>query len=377
MPITLSFTRARQSRSRPLQAVLFLLTVVFAATVPAAVTDGELALSKPLTLKWRYETDQTSNLTPAADGKTIYLPLANGTLVALDANDGKLRWKAEAGGEFSAAPVVDDRVVYVATQYPGVEPNMIRGTLRAISKDTGITLWLRTLPSPIRGSVAPGTNAVFGGTANGSVYAFNKHDGLTIWSDQYDDSFEGRPTIWKNRLYIGSLAGWLLALDESSGRVVWRYHSRGAIRGSIAAVNSSVVFGSDDNYVYAFDERRRKLIWKRRTGAAVQDVAAVNSGLLACSFDNFAYFFSLKKGAVVWRQLLPGRIPAKPLIASDGALFTPLSTDNAIVLDLKDGKPINRLELGEENASSAGPIVAENKVLITTPHGLAAFSAPE
>lgn len=339
--------------------------------------DGVLMLSKPLSIKWRYETDQTSNFTPATDGKVVYLPLPNGTLVALDAADGKLRWKAEAGGEFSAAPIADEHVVYVATQYAGVEANTVRGTLRAISKETGITLWLRTLPSPLRGGVAAGANDVFGGTANGGVYAFNKQNGLTRWMNQYGDSFEGHPTLSNNRLYIGTVGGWLLALDASSGQVVWRYHTHGAIRGSIAVANTTVIFGSADSYVYAFDEWRGKLAWKRRTGAAVQDVTAVNNGVLACSLDNFAYLFSLKKGAVVWRQLLPGRIPAKPVIAPDGALFTPLSTDTALVLDLKSGKPVNRLELGDENASSAAPIMAEKRVLITTPHALLAFAASE
>src|SRR5689334_14902130 len=97
----------------------------------ATVEDEEFALSKPLTLKWRYESDQTTNFAPATDGTAVYLPLANGTLIALNVNDGKLRWKAEAGGEFSAAPVVDEHVLYLATQYPGLEPNSTRGTLRA------------------------------------------------------------------------------------------------------------------------------------------------------------------------------------------------------------------------------------------------------
>jgi outer membrane protein assembly factor BamB len=128
--------------------------------------------------------------------------------------------------------------------------------------------------------------------------------------------------------------------------------------------------------VYAVNDRGGKLLWKRRTGAGVQAVAAVENGLLASSLDNFAYFLSLKKGAVVWRQLLPGRIPARPVTASDGALFTPLSTDSAIVLNLKDGKPLNTLRIGEENTSSAAPVAAGNFVLLTTQHGLLAFSAP-
>jgi glucose dehydrogenase len=55
---------------------------------------NQVALSQPLIVKWRYQTDQTSNLTPAADKTTVFLPLAAGSLIALNASDGKLLWKA-------------------------------------------------------------------------------------------------------------------------------------------------------------------------------------------------------------------------------------------------------------------------------------------
>src|SRR5438270_627931 len=85
------------------------------ATPPAGQV--QIALSQPLILKWRYQTDQSSNLTPAADKTTVFLPLASGRLIALNAADGKLLWKAEAGGEFSAAPTTDECCVYAATKY--------------------------------------------------------------------------------------------------------------------------------------------------------------------------------------------------------------------------------------------------------------------
>jgi outer membrane protein assembly factor BamB len=158
---------------------------------------------------------------------------------------------------------------------------------------------------------------------------------------------------------------------------VWQYHSHGAIQGAIAVANGTVYFGSGDGYVYAFSELRAKLLWRRRTGAAVQAVAVVDNGLLAASLDNFAYLLSLHKGALIWRRQLPGRIPARPVTAPDGALFTPLSTDSAIVLSLHDGKPANTLSLGEENSSSAAPIAVDNLILIATSHGLLAFAAPQ
>jgi outer membrane protein assembly factor BamB len=338
---------------------------------------NQVALSQPLTVKWRYRSDQISNLTPAADKTTVFLPLAGGTLIALNAADGKLLWKAEAGGELSASPTTDDRSVYAATRYSEPEQGHVHGTLRALSKSTGVTLWMRTLPAPIGGGLVTGENALFAGSTDGRVYALDKHTGLTLWANEYSEGFSSQPLLSGQLIYLGSDGGNLLALEQATGRLVWQYRTHGAIQGPIAVANGIVYFGSGDGYVYAFSELRAQLLWHRRTGAAVQSVAAVENGLLAASLDNFVYFLSLKKGALVWRRQLPGRISARPVTAADGALFTPLSTDSAIVLSLRDGKPANTLSLGEENSSSAAPIVVEDLLLIATSHGLLAFAAPQ
>jgi len=80
----------------------------------ASIPQNQIALSQPLTVRWRYESDRTSNFTPAADETTVYLPLSDGMLVALNASNGQLRWKADVGGNLSASPVADDRSVYAA-----------------------------------------------------------------------------------------------------------------------------------------------------------------------------------------------------------------------------------------------------------------------
>ena len=342
--------------------------------VPAFPSTPELVLSQPLTLRWVYGKDKTTNFTPATDAKTIYLPLADGTLVALNASDGKLQWKTDAGGTFSASPAADETTLYVATEYPTGDGSAARGTLRALSKDTGITLWMRTLQAPLRGRLAAGPSAVFAGAANGVVNAFDKRTGMTIWANSYGDGFDSQPMLDGDRLYIGSVGGWLRALNQSNGEVLWFVRTRGAIRGPIAVRDGVLFFGSDDGHVYAVRADRGQMVWKRRTGASVQAVAVVEDGVLASSFDNFAYLLSLRHGSVRWRQLLPGRVPARPVTAADGALFTPLSTDSAIVLSLKDGKPVNRLQIGQENSSSAAPVVVQEIVFVTTAQGLMAFS---
>ena len=115
------------------------LLLVLVATVSAAicsattkVEDGP-TLSRPLMIAWRYETDQTTDFTPAADAHTVFIPLSSGVLVALNAADGKLVWKAEAGGNFSAAPIADERSVFVAQRSGDPNRKPASGTLSPTS----------------------------------------------------------------------------------------------------------------------------------------------------------------------------------------------------------------------------------------------------
>ncbi|MFN2516054.1 MAG: PQQ-binding-like beta-propeller repeat protein, partial [Pyrinomonadaceae bacterium] len=136
-----------------------------------------------------------------------------------------------------------------------------------------------------------------------------------------------------------------------------------------------VYFGSGDGYVYAVHTTTGRLIWRKRTGAGVQAVVRVGEELLVASLDNFVYKFSLA-GARLWRRQLTGRISSQPLVTQTEALFTPLSSPAGVVLDLRDGGLVNSLPVGEEITTSASPIAVGEVVLLTTEHGLVAFTPP-
>src|SRR5258708_6150183 len=160
---------------------VYCLSLILVSTfqLGASIPQNQIALSQPLTVRWRYESDRTSNFTPAADGTTVYLPLSDGMLVALNASNGQLRWKADVGGNLSASPVADDRSVYAAGQYgaPANEQRHANGTLRALSKTTGVTVWMRTLQAPLSGTLLAGESALFAGGAD--VKELPRRRGLT------------------------------------------------------------------------------------------------------------------------------------------------------------------------------------------------------
>lgn len=364
-----------------LVTALLLLFIISAPVAGLIRNSNDVTLSQPLTIRWRYDSPFTLNLTPASDIDRIYLPLANGTIVALRAKDGQLYWRSEMGGELSASPVADDVAVYVASEMkadltkPAPGERRAMGTLRALGRDGGVTQWMRTLALPLRGSLAISGAKLIAGGQDGRVYAFNRKTGEIIWSYTYGARFNGHPVEVDGRVYLGSDDGNLLAIDAETGKLLWRYRTRGPVRGPVAVAHGAVHFGSGDGYFYSVNAKWGKLVWRKRTGASVESVTLAGETLLVASLDNFVYGFSLG-GRRLWKKQLGGRISAQPLTAADGALFTPLTSLAGIVLGLPDGKQINSLPTGEEITTSAAPIAVGDAVLVTTEHGLLAFARP-
>ena len=354
-----------------------LLFALFASLALSASPDSGVLLSEPLTVRWRYQSNTTLNLTPAFDKERIYLPLAGGTIVALTARDGQLYWRSDMGGELSASPIADDSAIYVASETTGAptEPRRPGGALRALSREGGVTQWMTPLITPVKGAIALGGGKVFAGGSDGRAYAFDKHTGGVLWSIPFASPFAGQPVLKSGRVYFGSEDGSLLALEETTGRLLWRFRTKGAVRGPVAVDRENVYFGSGDGYVYAVSADRGRLRWRKRTGAGVEAVTLTGDMLLAASLDNFAYLLN-DKGAMLWKKQLPGRISSQPLTVAEAALFTPLSSTSAVVLSLKDGKQINSLPTEEELTGSASPILVGDAVIVTTEHGLLAFAHP-
>lgn len=358
----------------------FIISLIgcLSAHAPAAQSAGRLYLSRPLIQSWVFDTGDTSDLTPAVHENLVFLPLANGTLVALDTNSGALQWRAEIGGDISAAPVSDERGVYIATEIgaegKGVAPAAATGALRLLGKQSGVTIWVRTLSAPVRTALALNSATVFVCTTDGKLYSIRKTSGEVLWVKSNPSPFSSHPLLFENRMYVGDESGSFTALEQANGRTAWRYRTPGALRAPIATLGGMVFAGSTDSSVYAFSEKTGRLRWRARTGGAVQSVVATQGCVLAVSLDNFVYCLSPRSGRKIWKRQLSGRVLSRPLTAEDGVLLAPVSGDECVVLNLEDGKKINSVPVGEDNNTGASPVRAGGLLLLTTRKGLVAYS---
>jgi hypothetical protein len=78
--------------------LLLIVTSLGFAQRRNGASGNRLSLSQPLTVRWRYDSNLTLNLTPAFDAERVYLPLAGGMIVSLKAADGQLYWRSDIGG---------------------------------------------------------------------------------------------------------------------------------------------------------------------------------------------------------------------------------------------------------------------------------------
>ena len=134
--------------------------------------------------------DSTIKLVPGLVAGRIYAAAADGNVLALDTDTGKVIWKQE---------IID--------LYPEAE--------RGIAFADGI--------DAITGGVGVGQSLVVVGTAAGEVVALNQADGSLAWRAKTTSEVLAPPQIFNGRVFAQSVDGKIAAFDVKTGERLWIY----------------------------------------------------------------------------------------------------------------------------------------------------------
>jgi len=339
-----------------------------------ATSTSRLAL--PFKRAWLYLTDETSTIPPASDASRIYLPLTGGRIVCLDRETGSLLWSSEPGGMIVSSIAVGKNSIFLATRKVTDDGTEEGGTLRALDKATGLTLWLKDYTRPFTSPLALAGDRIYSGSADGSLYALDSNNGEVIWKVETQGVVEGRSLVTDNAIYFGSDDGALRAIDRTSGKQIWTHQASGKIVGQPASDEHAVYFGGGDGYVYSVDIATGKLKWRARTGAAIEASPVLTGDrVLVASFDNFVYALSRATGGRIWKRRLENRITSAPLIEGDASLVAPLRGDYVAVFLNSDGRRVNLYQLDREFEIVADPIFSNETLVLATNKGLVVATA--
>ncbi|MFD7057842.1 PQQ-binding-like beta-propeller repeat protein [Streptomyces sp. NPDC059906] len=190
-------------------------------------------------------------LTQAPDG---YVYVAAGTRVlALEVASGHVRWHFEAPAVFLAPPTF---VPGPAVTGGGVYLADYLGTVYALDATDGRDRW--RIATEARSSTDPvlvSAGHVHVGSGKG-LYTLDAVTGTPKWRFQAGGDIVGAPAVAEGRIHFGSSDHLLYTLKADDGRLRWKLATGGEITGSPVVRDGIVYACSKDRCVYALDAEK-------------------------------------------------------------------------------------------------------------------------
>ncbi|MFB7245995.1 serine/threonine protein kinase [Streptomyces populi] len=208
--------------------------------------------------RWSYPIGDTAScggvpvrLTHAPDG---YVYICAGTRVlAIDVAGGHVRWHFEAPAVFLSPPTF---VPGPAVTGGGVYLADYLGTVYALDATDGRDRW--RIATESRASAEPvlvAAGHVHVGSGKG-LYTLDAVTGTPKWRFQAGGDLVGAPVVAEGRIHFGSTDHLLYTLKADDGRLRWKLATGGEITGAPVVKDGVVYACSKDRCVYALDAEK-------------------------------------------------------------------------------------------------------------------------
>jgi len=302
----------------------------------AASAEGRVMSVDPESgrVRWKQDLDLALSGGVGHHGNSVFVGASEGLVMRLDAASGSEIWRAPVSGEVLSAPQGDGRYV-VAQTYDG--------KLMGFDYETGEVRWTYTSDVPVltlRGTGTPmilGDNAI-AGFADGKVVAINLRSGNVAWEvrvaipqgrseiERIVD-IDGSMAVQSNELYVASYQGRLAAIDTRSGRRLWQRNVS-----SVSGVGvgfGNVYMADDDGTVSAFLRNGQGVRWQN-IDLGFRDLSRptpVSSYVAVVDFEGYLHLLSQVDGEIVGRTK----------VDSSGARADMLTRGNRLFVFTNDG----------------------------------------
>lgn len=321
------------------------------------------------TVAWRHTPARYDGSQPVVVGEDVYVAF-DGELVNVALADGEVSWTADVGHASESAPAVRDGVVY-ATVWNGGE-SVPRG-LVAVDATDGAVRWRALTDNDVGAAPTPTDDAVFvgGGRENGEVAAVET-DGTVRWRHTLGE-YAAAPAVVDDRVvYATGETASTVALDADTGEEVWTRSLGGRAVAAPAVADGAIVVADATGSVRSLDAATGEKWWQATVDGAVRHSVAIDGGTAVVTHDGGVTALALDGGARRWWTDLDRR-PTAP-VAVDGTVLVGAGRD-VIALD-GEGVERWRVETRQRNYTdvvlggvSGSPVVAGEAVLAATQAG--------
>jgi outer membrane protein assembly factor BamB len=314
-----------------------------------------------------------------SDNSTEIILTTDGySLISLNTSVFKESWKSQTGGRLESFALTDENNLYVLSSYPAEDKTKIYN-LTSASLKTGLTIWQKK----IQGF----SNLKLNGIKNGEflfllagdkhLLAASKLNGQIIWDKHfpapvtalYQSTPEKIDALLNDRLQTISIL---------TGDVLEELNLKKLSPTAAVIETQSLLLGYEtgETSKIALNGKREDVIWRIKAGGGISGLLAYQNLVLVTSLDNFIYLYSGDSGKLRWKKRVAGRINIKPQIFGDYALVLNSGDNSAAVIDLRDGKVVNQIQLEDENFFSGEPVLTGRYLVMQTSKGLYFYANP-
>ncbi|KQN92877.1 pyrrolo-quinoline quinone [Sphingomonas sp. Leaf231] len=199
------------------------------------------------------------------EGK-LYSTDGLGDVVAVNAADGSIVWRAKPGGPLRGAPTVANGQVYVLSQ---------DNQIFALGQADGKVVWTQSASLETQGvfgvaAPAASSGTVVAGFSSGELNAYRYENGRTLWQDALSRTsittsvssladIDADPVIEDGRAYAVGQGGRMVALEIATGQRMWEQN--------LASISTPWVAGewifvvTDDARLVCLSRANGKLRW--------------------------------------------------------------------------------------------------------------------
>lgn len=293
-------------------------------------------------IRWRSRLKERMSGAVGVGGGRVLVGTLDGEVIALDEADGSELWRARVSSEVLAPPQSNGDVVVVQT---------LDDTLEALDITSGERRWIYESSLPVltvRGHAAPlvTIRTVFAGLASGRVVALAADTGLPLWEQRVAQpqgrselermvDIDGDLELVGETLYVATFQGNIAALDAASGQVRWQRPA--SSHGGASASLGVVYLSHADGVVEAFDAARGTPVWRNESMLRRQLTAPAvfSSHVAVADYQGYIHLLAQTDGRPTARLRVDRKgVRVPPLVVGD-RLYVYGNSGDLVALRLK------------------------------------------
>lgn len=302
----------------------------------------------------------------------IYLTFSGGKIRKIDSKTSSKIWETDLGNKISSGVFLKPTFLFASTDVKE-NSNKTNTFINELSRTTGLTNSRIDIQDSNYILLKEFEKKLLIKNQSGNEVVLLDQSGKLIWKKKIENGLLNKIYLFQDIAILATVDKKIILFSILDGDTIFENTLPNTISSFYFDDTGKIFVGDILGNIFSFDYTNQKLKKILRTGGKIINFTSASNNFLITSSDNFIYLVSRKKGKLIWKKRLPGNIESNPLINSDVAFVFSFGIGKGFIIDLKDGKIINKINNPSNDYIIGDPILQNTSLIIPYSSGLYKF----